>query len=468
MAKVIGYTGRLLLAMVMGLVLLGFSPARVKAEVNPVDLELGGTGATSWNITNIKPTDKGTKAVTLYNAGTADGFVTIWVNDIISNEGANPESETGNTAEPGEIVDHLLLDLTADNLSTNLNLPTTINNLPQSTSWPYYLDLIPLRVGDTINLQWAWELPAQTSNDAQGDGLSFTINYLLREFSITDVSALVTAEGLFTEEVTVAPEGINGELTIGENTTGLTEAGDPLSEIWLIELNKEPSAPSADTITVGAHYNIGPDGTTFDQPVTLTIAYDPDAITVRTSERDMVIALWDEATGNWVKVAGSIVDSVNNTISAPVSSFSRYTIIAPVLPRPFFYFPSPPAPSPPPAGITPPGGVIEAPPSAATFLEVTMLDQEASIKIGPDGTLSEPFTLADRSGRFIIDIDSGTRVIGTRDTELSRIELRITDQLITVPDNIVILSPIYQVTGYTRDGDAIGINFTPPVLLTIR
>ena len=90
---------------------LGFSSATANADPNPVDLELGGAGATPWNITDIQPSDSGTRTVELRNIGSRHGFVTIWVSGIVSHEGENPESETGDTAEPGEFADTCCLIL---------------------------------------------------------------------------------------------------------------------------------------------------------------------------------------------------------------------------------------------------------------------------------------------------------------------------------------------------------------------
>jgi len=454
--KVSENIARLVLATIIGLVLAGSFSAPVKAEDNPVDLVLGGEGATSWNIVNTKPGDSGIKTVELHNAGSVDGFVTIWVSDIISTEGMNPESEMGDTTQPGELTDYLLLNLSADGLSANINLPAIINNLPQGADGPDYIEIIPLKVGDTVNLQWEWELPTQAGNDVQGDGISFTINHLLRECSITDVSDVVTGEGVFTEEVTAESESGEAKLTIGEGTVGLTEEGQPLSEIWLIEMDKEPAAPPADAKIVGLTCDLGPNGATFDPPITLTSTYDPNEIPRRASERDLVIAVWDKDAGEWVTLEGCTVDTVNNTISAPVSHFSRYSVIAPI----------PPPPPPPPSH--PPTGAEEGAPETVSLLEVDMLDKEASVEIGADGTLSEASTLTDRSGNFIIYIDGGTRVTGLGGMELSRIELRITDESIVVPDDIVVLSPIYKLIGYTRSMEVTPINFDPPARLTIK
>ena len=177
---------RLALPLIIGLaMLISFIPSTVQAAGEPVDLEVGGEGATNWNIDNIQPGDSGTKTVTLHNAGYKDGFVTIWISDVVSSEGTNPESETGDTTEPGELDNYLVFDLSCSRLSTNLSLPATIDNLPQSSSDPNYIEVGPLNAGDTVNLDWLWELPTQTGNDVGGDSLSFTIHYLLEEFPST-------------------------------------------------------------------------------------------------------------------------------------------------------------------------------------------------------------------------------------------------------------------------------------------
>jgi len=453
--EVVENTIRLFFAVTMGLALVGFLPTGVQADDgNPVDLELGGEGATRWNITDVQPADSGIQTVDLLNIGSQDGFVTIWVSDIISSEGLNPQSETGDTREPGELADNLLFNLTADGLSTNLNLPTTFNNLPQSVSWPQYIDIIPLKVDATINLQWQWELPAQVGNENQGDVISFTINYLLTGFEITDVSGVTTGEGAFLEEVTVESATGNGEFTIEVDTIAHTEEGDPLSEIWLIEIDKEPSAPSVDTTTVGAYYDVGPHGIIFEQPITITCTYDPGDIPPGVNELDLFIALWDEGVSEWVPLEGCIVNTADNTISAPVHHFSRYAIISPVPP------PLPPLE----AAEPPPPEVVEE--TVETILD--MLGDEGRVETEPDGTLREPLTLTDPDGYFVLEIDSGSKMTGAGNVELSRIELRITDESIAVPDSMLLISPIYRLTGYTRSMESTRIDFEPPARLTIR
>jgi len=179
-------TARLFLAVIIGLVMLGSLPAPIQADedLTKIDLELGGAWVTGWSIESILPCGSGSKTVTLHNAGSEDGFVAIWVSDIVSGEGKNPEPETNTTGE-GELDDYLLFNLSTNpggKLETNIGLPTTINNFPPSVVGPGYIWINPLNAGETVTLYWEWELPCETGNDAQGDTLEFDITYLLQEF----------------------------------------------------------------------------------------------------------------------------------------------------------------------------------------------------------------------------------------------------------------------------------------------
>ncbi len=146
----------------------------------------------------------------------------------------------------------------------------------------------------------------------------------------TDVTDSVDEEGVFTEDVTAESEDGNVSLEIEDGTTGLTEDGEPLSEIGITEMADPPSAP-ANANRVGLTYDLKPDGATFVPPITLTFTYDPDDIPAGVDEEDLVIAIWDEDAGDageWVVLEGCTVDPATNTISAPVSHFTAFTILA--------------------------------------------------------------------------------------------------------------------------------------------
>lgn len=155
----------------------------------------------------------------------------------------------------------------------------------------------------------------------------------------TDVRGVVTTAGRFTRSVTATSEDELCTLTIPRGTVGLTEELEPLDEITMV-MKDEPPPPPEDVHIVGLAYDLGPDGATFDTPITLEYTYDLGDIPEGVAEEDLVIAYYDEEAGKWVELP-STVDPETNTITASVSHFTTFAIIArrPVPPPP------PPAPA---------------------------------------------------------------------------------------------------------------------------
>lgn len=162
-------------------------PSVPVAAANPVQIVLGGSGATPWNIGPIAPGDSGTKVITVQNTGYNKGDLTIWLSNIVNTEGTNPEFESppGTTGELGQ---YLTLNITSGRLTTNISMPALLTGLPQSASDTNKIQVLSLLPGETVTLNWNWSLPPETGNIVQGDSLSFTINYLLEDFSTTTTS----------------------------------------------------------------------------------------------------------------------------------------------------------------------------------------------------------------------------------------------------------------------------------------
>jgi hypothetical protein len=154
---------------------------------------------------------------------------------------------------------------------------------------------------------------------------------------VTDVSDFVTPDGVFTETVTAESFDGLAVLTIDEGTIGLTEDNEPLSEITMVEMEEPPALPENSSV-IGLVYDFGPDGATFEPPITLTITYDPSAIPEGVAEGNLVIAMWDEDASEWVELSPCAVDTVTHAITAPVSRFAAFTVLA--YTRPAAFIPS--------------------------------------------------------------------------------------------------------------------------------
>ena len=81
----------------------------------------------------------------------------------------------------------------------------------------------------------------------------------------------------------------------------------------------------ADARVVGSVYEFGPDGTSFDPPVTITLRYDPTDLPVGVSPR--LLRLHTFVSGYWQLVPGSTVDTDNGTVSGETAHFSTYAVL---------------------------------------------------------------------------------------------------------------------------------------------
>ena len=149
-------------------------------------------------------------------------------------------------------------------------------------------------------------------------------------FGIT-VSFSISDTGEILETVTGTSADGNLTITIPTGTIALDKDGNPLSTLTS---DVDVSPPPPPSYIIGLAYDFGPDGATFDPAITLTWSYDPDALPESVVEEDLVIAYYDEDACEWVDLP-STVDLVTHTITASVSHFTTFAVIAHAAPTAF-------------------------------------------------------------------------------------------------------------------------------------
>ncbi len=184
-----------------------------------------------------------------------------------------------------------------------------------------------LWTGDTSTIGMA------TYQYSGGGGGGFGGGGIVTPPGITLIADKIDENGYITEEVIALSDDEMASLTISEGTRGLQATGIPLARIFMITM-EDPPDPPADHSVIGVVYDFQPDGATFDPPIILTITYDPLLIPDGVAEEDLTIAVWDEGTGAWVKLP-SVVDTENKTISAEISGFSAFAVLASHAPASF-------------------------------------------------------------------------------------------------------------------------------------
>lgn len=362
------YGIRLALSLIVGLALVSLAPVPAQAEDPVIDLVLGGEGATSWNIINIKPGDSGTKTVTLHNAGYRDGSITIWVSDI---------GEIDYGGDGAVLDEYLLFNLSCDRLSTNMTLPATINELPQNSFASDYIKVSRLYAGETVTLVWEWEFSetGEPQNDAQGDSLSFTINYLLEELpsgSTEDYGWKPSYQQLEIDilgKVTLAKVSSSGELLgsylaadtnnkhrleFNKGTRVTSTSGKIPRRIQMKVYEKSLSAPEGMELIgpayelTGCIYGSAPCSVIFSPPAKMTLSYEPGWLPEDTPS--ILIASCDAEQG-WRELelpSGSAAEM--GEITALISHTSTFAILAKLAKSPPPA--SPPAPPPAPTGFS--------------------------------------------------------------------------------------------------------------------
>jgi hypothetical protein len=212
---------RMAIVMLTAVCLLGLAPASSLFAADPVVLILEGEGSTPWSISNIAPGDSGVKTLTVRNGGTVEGSLSIWISNIVDIEGLNPEAETGNTDEPGELSDYLRLTVSAQGINTSITMPALLSEFPQSSGGARYIRIPSLAPGESVALTWEWELPLETGNIVQGDEVSFDINYLLEQVVTTTTSATTTTTSpiVTTTATTTTSETTTTTATTSPTTT---------------------------------------------------------------------------------------------------------------------------------------------------------------------------------------------------------------------------------------------------------
>ena len=122
---------------------------------------------------------------------------------------------------------------------------------------------------------------------------------------------------------TIGPDG--GVLATGDGNAGLDVPAGALGEQTDITAAPQATYPDDAGVVPGSVYEFGPDGLQFSQSALLTLAYTDAGLPSGMDEGTLrVHKVVGEA---WEPVTGSVLDTVGNTVSAPINGFSTYGLL---------------------------------------------------------------------------------------------------------------------------------------------
>ncbi len=445
------------MAVVLGMTLIGIIPGQAYGQ-SPVDLELGGPGSTPWSIGNVVPGDMGAAVVELHNSGYSAGRVSIWISDI---------TESDHGGDGATLDDYLFFNLSCTGLSTNMFLPEKIDSFPQSASDDEYLIIDRLDAGETIPVTWEWEFleTGLPQNDAQGDSLSFTINYQMEEISPPDETspppgnlwvgpldeppfyyiqlnilgrmtmARISPDGVFQSSFTATGPGDITSLKFTDGTQVTWDAADMLKTIKLKQSEESPVTPEGIQIIGPSFDIIGYTGSGqacslyFSPPVELTLPYNESELP---SENTLLyIGLYD-ATNDWTRLESPPGDTPTpGVISALLTQTSTLAVLAkletplPEDPTPSTQAPSTQAPSPPGSvlpqeSLNPPAATTTRDPVPARFEMGGLVIEPAQVKAGQTVTISGILrNTGEVQSSYILDLEIDAEIEQSREVTLA-------------------------------------------------
>jgi hypothetical protein len=86
-----------------------------------------------------------------------------------------------------------------------------------------------------------------------------------------------------------------------------------------------PADPPTPNVIPGTAVDLGPTGTTFAAPITVTLAYDPSQLPAGVKPAYLYMAWWN--VDHWEALPGNTVNAANSTVSATTTHFSIYALL---------------------------------------------------------------------------------------------------------------------------------------------
>lgn len=96
-------------------------------------------------------------------------------------------------------------------------------------------------------------------------------------------------------------------------------------QVTAAPLAVDPAQAGGANVVGGSAVELGPDGTQFTSPVTLTLQYDPAALPARFNQQ--ALRLGTLVNGEWLPIRGSSVNVATHTVSGQTSHFSSYAVL---------------------------------------------------------------------------------------------------------------------------------------------
>jgi endo-1,4-beta-xylanase len=182
-------------------------------------------------------------------------------------------------------------------------------------------------LGGTLTRPVTWSSGTPAVVTVSGSGLLTAVGLGTSTISATSEGKTGTATVTVVDGGTVGPTG--GTVTSASGAVVITvPAGAVASPVGITVAAATPGAAHPGLIS-GTVWELGPAGTTFNQPVTVKIKY--EAANVPTGASPMQFSLRRLNGSTWTVLPGGAISPTDRTVSATTTGFSTFGIVRPVI-----------------------------------------------------------------------------------------------------------------------------------------
>lgn len=158
-------------------------------QAGTLDLSFDGVASSSVSVSNVQSGSSGTSVFNLKNTGSIGGILGATVASVTDREGANPESETGNLTNPGELSKYVYAELGF--VENGVKIPAVGPAPLKHMKNAFRQTCVLLDAGSSSGKLYVdWSVP-DLNNDAQGDICEFDIEVLLEEVPVQPAADVV-------------------------------------------------------------------------------------------------------------------------------------------------------------------------------------------------------------------------------------------------------------------------------------
>ena len=160
------------------------------------------------------------------------------------------------------------------------------------------------------------------------------------DLSGVETKYVINREGELQETVECISDDKMLILTLPEGTIALDEENEPLKRLEITVEEYPPPPPEGANFIglvynfVGLTYDFEPSRVTFIPSMAITFYYEHSMLPEGVAEDNLIPAWWDEESGQWIPLEVFLVAPDLNIITAPISHFTPFAILAKLPPAP--------------------------------------------------------------------------------------------------------------------------------------